>query len=107
MERKPTIAAGYLPGAVQLVHAASLYLATKLGDLRDDLVIVGGLVPGLIVPQTALPAGTPLHIGTMDVDLGLALAILDDQRYHELCEGLRNAGLQPDTNEAVRTTNQS
>ncbi len=106
MERKPTIATGYPPAAVQLVQAASLYIATKLGDLRDDFVIVGGLVPSLIVPQTDSPTGGPLHVGTMDVDLGLAIAILDEQRYHELCGRLRSAGFRPDTNEAGRPTNQ-
>lgn len=106
MEHKPTIAAGYSPASVQLVKRASLYLATKLGDLRDDVVIVGGLVPGLIVPQSQLPSGTSPHIGTMDVDLGLAVAILDQQRYHELCERLRNAGFEPDVNEAGKPTNQ-
>jgi hypothetical protein len=106
MERKPTVATGYSPAAVQLVKAASLYIATKLGDLRDDVVIVGGLVPSLIVPQSPLPAGKPLHIGTMDVDLGLAVAILDQQRYHELCERLRNAGFAPDVNDAGKPTNQ-
>lgn len=106
MKHKPTIAAGYTPAAVQLVRAASLYIATKLGDLRDDFVIVGGLVPSLIVPQTDSPTGRPLHVGTMDVDLGLAIAILDEQRYHELCERLREAGFQPDHNEAGRPTNQ-
>jgi hypothetical protein len=106
MERKPAIAAGYSPAAVQLVRAASLYIATKLGDLRDDFVIVGGLVPGLIIPQIDSPSGRPLHVGTMDVDLGLAIAILDEQRYHELCERLRAAGFQPDHNEAGRPTNQ-
>lgn len=106
MEGKPTVASGYSPAAVQLVHSASLYIATKLGDLRDDFVIVGGLVPGLIVPQAELPAGRPLHVGTMDVDLGLAIAILDHQRYHELCERLRSASFQPDINEAGRATNQ-
>ena len=105
MESKPTVAAGYSPAAVQLVQAASLYLATKLGDLRDDLAIVGGLVPSLIVPQSELPADR-LHVGTMDVDLGLAIALLDERRYRELCERLRNAGFQPDTNEAGRPTNQ-
>jgi len=78
MERKPTIAEGYSPAAVQLVRAASLYIATKLGDLRDDFVIVGGLVPSLIIPQTDSPSRRPLHVGTMDVDLGLAIAILDE-----------------------------
>jgi hypothetical protein len=106
MENKPTLASGYSSAAVQLAHSASLYIATKLGDLRDDLVIVGGLVPSLIVPQGQLAADRPLHVGTMDVDLGLAIAILDGQRYHELCERLRNAGFEPDTNEAGRPTNQ-
>ncbi len=106
MEGKPNQASGYSPTAVQLAHAASVYIATKLGDLRDDLVIVGGLVPGLIIPQFALPAGCVSHIGTMDVDLGLSIAILDEQRYHELCERLRNAGFEPDTNEAGHATNQ-
>jgi hypothetical protein len=106
MERKPTLAAGYAPAAVQRVHAASLYLATKLGDLRDEVVIVGGLVPSLIVPQAQLPVGKSPHIGTMDVDLGLAVALLDQQRYHELCQRLRSAGFEPDVNAAGKPTNQ-
>jgi hypothetical protein len=56
---------------VQLARSASLYIATKLGDLRDDLVIVGGLVPSLIVPQGQQAADRSLHVGAMDVDLGL------------------------------------
>jgi hypothetical protein len=106
MERKPTIASGYSPAAVQLVQATTLYIASKLGDLRDDFVIVGGLVPSLIIPQTEQPTSRMLHVGTMDVDLGLAIAILDEQRYHELCERLRSAGFHPDNNEAGRPTNQ-
>jgi predicted nucleotidyltransferase len=106
MASKPTVGADYSPAAVQVVRAANLYIATKLGDLRDDVVIVGGLVPSLIIAQTDFPPGRAQHVGTMDVDLGLAIAILDARRYHELCERLRNAGFQPDTNEAGRITNQ-
>jgi hypothetical protein len=106
MERKPIVASGYSPAAFQAVRAASLYLATKLGDLRDDFVIVGGLVPSLLIPQAELSGDRPRHVGTMDVDLGLAIAILEEQRYHELCGRLQNAGFEPDTNDAGRTTNQ-
>ena len=106
MASKPNVAAGYLPATVQVVRAANLYIATTLGDLRDDYVIVGGLVPSLIVPQADSSAVGPPHVGTMDVDLGLAIGILNEQRYHELCERLRSAGFQPDVNEAGRTTNQ-
>ena len=57
MASKPTQASAYSTAILQLVRQTSLYLATKLGDLRDDLVIVGGLVPSLIVPQIELPTG--------------------------------------------------
>lgn len=106
MEHKPTRATGYSQAIVQFVKRASLYIATKLGDLRDDVVIVGGLVPSLIVPQSQLSSEKLPHIGTMDVDLGLALAMLDQQRYHELCERLRNAGFEPHVNDAGKPTNQ-
>jgi len=55
MPDKPTTAAGYKSEQVELVRATGLYVATKLGDMMDDLVIIGGLVPSLIVDQAALP----------------------------------------------------
>jgi predicted nucleotidyltransferase len=106
VNRKPATASGYSGAAGQLAQAASLYLATKPGDLQDEIVIVGGLVPSLIVPQSEAPGGRPLHVGTMDVDLGLAIAVLDRQRYHELAVRLRAAGFEPDSNEAGRPTSQ-
>jgi hypothetical protein len=49
MPEKPRTAAGYPPDQAQRVRATCLYLATKLGDLMDDLVVVGGLVPSLLI----------------------------------------------------------
>lgn len=46
---KPRTAAGYHPSQARSVRATCLYVATKLGDLADDVVVVGGLVPSLIV----------------------------------------------------------
>jgi len=103
---KASVAAEYSQASAQLVHATALYIATKLGDLRDDLVIVGGLVPSLIVPQSTSAADLPVHVGTMDVDLGLAVGILDHERYHELCHRLRSAGFKADRNDAGKATNQ-
>jgi len=59
---------------VELVRATCLYVATRLGDLMDDVVVVGGLVPSLLIDQAALPEGTPAHVGTMDLDVGLVKA---------------------------------
>ena len=75
MTDKPTTAAGYGGGQTELVRATCLYVATKLGDIMDDLVVVGGLVPSLLVNQRGLPTGTDSHVGTMDLDMGLVVEI--------------------------------
>ena len=88
------------------MRATCLYVATKLGDLMDNLVIVGGLVPSLIVDHSALPDNVDAHVGTMDLDVGLQLVLLDDERYRELTARLRDAGFSTDTNEAGNPTRQ-
>jgi hypothetical protein len=103
MPTKPRTAAGYQPAQVAHVRATCLYVATKLGDLVDELVIVGGLVPSLIVDQALAPTK---HVGTADLDVGLALAVFDGKRYQVLTERLRQAGFAPDTNERGNLTRQ-
>ena len=104
MAEKPSYASEYRPEQVILVHQTCLYVATKLGDLLDELVIVGGLVPSLLIPKKSLPPNVDLHIGTMDLDLGLTLAILHDKRYENFTERLRRAGFGPDTNKEGNPT---
>ena len=96
MAPKPRTASGYSKTQVGLVRATCLYVATKLGDLLDDVVIVGGLVPSLLIDQEGT---AEKHVGTADLDVGLALAVFDHKRYQELTERLRQAGFGPDTNE--------
>ncbi len=92
---KPRTAAGYLPEWVEHTRAACLYLATILGDLlTEDLIVIGGLVPGMLIPQDILPEGVPPHPGTMDLDLGLKLALLDGSRYAEIAKRLRQADFE-------------
>jgi hypothetical protein len=87
MPEKPSFAHDYTKENVELVRQTCLYVSTKLGDLLDDLVVVGGLVPSLLIPDESLPAGEDVHIGTMDLDLGLSLAILDREQYEDLTKG--------------------
>jgi hypothetical protein len=95
MPEKPTNAVGYLPEQVARVKATCLYLATKLGDLMPELVVVGGLVPSLLIDQENLPDNVTPHVGTMDLDLGLAFALVGEARYQQVVERLRNAGFTP------------
>src|SRR3954467_10671782 len=98
MPDKPKRASEYRSEQFELVRATCLYVATKLGDMMDDLVIVGGLVPSLIVDQGTLADGVDAHVGTIDLDVGLQLALLDGGRYRKLTERLRDAGFKMDTN---------
>jgi len=106
MADKPRRASEYDSKQVELVRATCLYIATKLGDLMDDLVIVGGLVPSLIVDQTTLARDVAAHVGTMDLDVGLKLALLDEGRYRKLTERLRDAGFAMDKNDDGKPTRQ-
>lgn len=53
----------------------------------NAIVVVGGWVPDLL-----LPASTPAHIGSIDVDLALDAAKLTDGRYAELIKLLLYTG---------------
>lgn len=106
MARKPHTASGYRPENTRRVGEACLYVATKLGDLLQDLVVVCGLVPTLLIDQGKLPAGAAPHAGTMDLDLGLAFTLVNEARYKEIAERLRQAGFEPDVNEHGRATRQ-
>jgi len=99
---KPTTAAGYQPDFTSAVKRTCLYVATKLGDLLDDTVIVGGLVPSLVIDSHPVMP----HVGTVDLDVGLALSVLEHKRYQELSERLRQAGFGPDTNDRGNPTRQ-
>ena len=100
MPEKPSFASEYRKEQAELVRQTCLYVATKLGDLLDELVVVGGLVPSLLIPEESLPRGEDIHVGTMDLDLGLSLALLNADRYEELTARLRRAGFEPDVNDA-------
>jgi hypothetical protein len=106
MADKPKHASEYDNGQVELVRAACLYVATRLGDMMDDLLIVGGLVPSLLVDQANLGEGADPHVGTMDLDVALQVGLLEGGRYRELSDRLRDAGFAMDTNASGNPTRQ-
>ncbi|MBI5527217.1 MAG: hypothetical protein HY897_12850 [Deltaproteobacteria bacterium] len=106
MADKPKRASEYKSEQVEFVRATCLYVATKLGDLMDEVVVVGGLVPSLLIDQETLPEGSSAHVGTLDLDVGLKLALLDHGRYRTLTERLRDAGFVQDQTETGQPTRQ-
>ncbi len=106
MNRKPTTDVGYEREYTELVRATCLYIATKVGDITDDLIVIGGLVPSLLIDQEDLPPGVDPHAGTLDLDVGLTIRLLDDGRYCTLTERLRRAGFEQDTSSQGNPTRQ-
>ncbi|MGH2945154.1 MAG: hypothetical protein ACRDPC_02600 [Solirubrobacteraceae bacterium] len=97
MAEKPQTESGYAREDTELVESATLTVATILGDLLNDLCIVGGLVPTLLIDVPAGAEANGRHCGTNDLDVGMALAILDEERYKEIAERLRRADFVHDT----------
>jgi len=106
MPEKPSSSAEYSKEQIQLVTATCLYVATILGDYMEQAVIVGGLVPSILIDQKNLPDGADRHAGTMDLDMGLTLAIFDNKRYQAITDRLRAAQFSPDVNEQGNLTRQ-
>ena len=104
MTKKPITAEGYDSQMAVEARRMCLYVATILGDLIDEVVVVGGLVPYLIIDQAE---AQERHVGTRDLDLGLSLALLDDERYREVSDRLRDRGFEPGKTDDGRVTRQT
>ena len=77
MTSKPETSDWYGSDQLERVRGTCLHIATKLGDLLDEVVVVGGLVPYLLVDQNNLPSGLEPHAGTMDLDMGAGVGHLE------------------------------
>lgn len=103
---KPRTRSGYTPEELEAVRSTLLHLASVVGDLMDDIVIVGGLVPSLLTDAGVLEGLDEPHVGTSDLDVGLSLALLDEERYVEVSKRLRRADFEPDRNDKGNPTRQ-
>ncbi|MBU0506450.1 hypothetical protein KJ708_10700, partial [bacterium] len=77
----------YREGAVQAAHAVLLELVHLLGAFRNDIVLIGGWVPGLLFPDSE-----PKHIGSTDVDLAFNHKTITNETYETICNLLIKGG---------------
>lgn len=94
---KPRDRSGYRAEDFEQVRSALLTVAVTLGSYMEDLTIVGGIVPALLIDLQG-HEDDALHPGTNDLDIALALGLLDNERYAEVSDRLRAEGFEPDRN---------
>lgn len=79
--------ADYTAVAVEAARSVMLELVRLLGEYRDDMVIIGGWVPNLLLPAVAAR-----HIGSTDVDLALNHKKITAAGYRTILEHLTRRG---------------
>lgn len=106
---KPQHAADYDVTHTELAERVLLEVWGRLGEFHDYLVLVGGLVPRHLVPQNVGKAASPpVHCGTMDVDLGVSLAVANAKTYETIREALTGRlGFEPGRNREGREQHHS
>lgn len=87
MNREPRLEADYTDRKVEAARRVLIDVGQVLAAFLDALVIVGGWVPDLLLPDTSNP-----HVGSIDVDLALDAGRLGDGRYAELIQLLLGTG---------------
>ncbi len=81
----------YTAAAVEAAKSVLIELMHILGEYRDDMVLVGGWIPDLLIP-TSLER----HVGSIDVDVALNHRELTEAGYRMIGEILRQHGYTPD-----------
>jgi hypothetical protein len=76
---------------VEAARSVMLEVVRLLGEYHDDIVVVGGWVPALLIPQDKAR-----HIGSMDVDLALNHKTLRDPGYKTIRNLLLGRGYRQD-----------
>lgn len=79
MSPDPRHESDYSPRQIEAARRVLVDVGQVLASFADCLVVVGGWVPDLLLPDTDEP-----HVGSIDVDIALDAARLNDGRYADL-----------------------
>lgn len=95
---KPQEITGYTSTKTSLAERGLLYIWRHMGKLKPHLVLVGGMVPKYLVGKPIHKKQKP-HCGSMDVDLGVSLAVKDAKTYANIRNRLtKSMGFEPGKN---------
>ena len=77
----------YTVDKVEAAKAVMIELTHLLGAYRENIVLIGGWVPELLIPLASRP-----HVGSMDIDLALNHVKIQEEGYKLIEELLTSRG---------------
>ena len=77
----------YTAEAVEAAKSVLIELTHLLGEYRDNIVLIGGWVPELLIPQKPRP-----HVGSIDIDLALNHLKIREEGYKLIEDLLTSRG---------------
>lgn len=79
----------YTAEGVEAARSVLIELVHLLGEYKDDIVLIGGWIPEVLLPHSSGP-----HVGSMDVDLALNHLKLQDAGYKMIQHLLKRRGYE-------------
>ncbi|MBI5639716.1 MAG: hypothetical protein HZA17_04745 [Nitrospirae bacterium] len=79
----------YTAEGVEAARSVLIELVHLLGEYKDDIVLIGGWIPEVLLPHQSGP-----HVGSMDVDLALNHLKLQDVGYKMIQDLLKSRGYE-------------
>jgi hypothetical protein len=82
---------------VNACKAVLLELVHLLGEIKDEMVIIGGWIPTFLLPQSNEP-----HVGSLDIDLALNFSRIPDDTYQTILRAFIKRGYTQDEQQPFR-----
>ena len=79
----------YTAEAVEAARSVLIELFHLLSEYKDDIVLIGGWVPEVLLPHSSGP-----HVGSMDVDIALNHRKISQEGYKSIQDLLQSRGYQ-------------
>jgi hypothetical protein len=87
----------YTAEAAEACRAVLIELVHLMGEFRDYMVVVGGWVPALLLPEATEP-----HAGTLDIDLALDFTHIPEDSDRIILQTLSARGYRQDPAQPFR-----
>jgi hypothetical protein len=82
---------------VNACKAVLIELVHLMGEIKDEMVIIGGWTPVFLLPQSEEP-----HIGSLDIDVALNFSKIPDDTYQTILKAFIKRGYIQDREQPFR-----